>query len=63
MTPISIADALTSSTHAHFLDVATEQIPNESVKYVADRYLESGEWMMDRTVEAMARYPEYFKRK
>ncbi|ORZ38290.1 hypothetical protein BCR44DRAFT_116488 [Catenaria anguillulae PL171] len=44
-------------------NLATDKIDNETVRFVADKYLETGEWVMDRSVEGMARYPTVFSRK
>ncbi|KAI9136538.1 hypothetical protein BKA69DRAFT_1103456 [Paraphysoderma sedebokerense] len=42
---------------------ATDKIENEKIRYVADKFFDAGEWIMDRSVEQMSKYPEYFKRK
>ncbi|KAI9164357.1 hypothetical protein H9P43_008196 [Blastocladiella emersonii ATCC 22665] len=43
--------------------VATDKIESEPVRFVADKFFESGEWVMDRSVEGLSRYPTVFSRK
>ncbi|KNE73047.1 hypothetical protein AMAG_20689 [Allomyces macrogynus ATCC 38327] len=43
--------------------LATDQVQNEGLKFVLDKYFESGEWVMDRSVELLQRFPTAFERK
>ncbi|KAI9220942.1 hypothetical protein BC828DRAFT_98832 [Blastocladiella britannica] len=43
--------------------VATDKIETEGIRMAADMYFDAGEWIMDRSVEQMARYPTVFSRK
>ncbi|KAJ3351460.1 hypothetical protein GGF32_004281 [Allomyces javanicus] len=36
------------------ITLATDKIDNEQVRYVAERYLEAGEWVMDKSVDLLA---------
>ncbi|KAJ3362882.1 hypothetical protein GGF31_001307 [Allomyces arbusculus] len=45
------------------ISLATDQVQNEGIKFVLDKYFESGEWVMDRSVELLQRFPTAFERK
>ncbi|KAJ1511501.1 hypothetical protein HMI54_014245 [Coelomomyces lativittatus] len=58
-----VSAVLAGARRSSGLTLATEKIETEPIRFATQKYLESGEWVMDELIEIMSKSPSWFRRK